>query len=251
MKTEERTSGDRGRVLVVNDEQVIAATLGEFLEGEGYRVAVAEDAERALTIVESFEPEVALCDIQLPGLDGLELLDRLLEIRPETLVIMITAYGTLENAVAAFRKGAHDYLLKPVIFDELLVKLDHWVGYRRLARENRALRRQLHASRGGDSLVGRSEGMSGVKELIRKVAATRSNVLITGESGTGKELVARALHSEGLEPDAPFLAINCAAIPYDLLENQLFGHVKRRVHRGRSRSRRLVHLRRSRHRLSR
>lgn len=216
----------KGRVLVVDDERVIAETLNEFLEGEGYQVAVAEDAETALAIVERFEPEVALCDIQLPGLDGLELLDRLLKIRPETLVVMITAYGSLENAVDAFRKGAHDYLLKPVVFDELSIKLGRWLGYRRLSVENQVLRRQLHESAATPRMVGRSEAMRAVKTLIAKLAPTRGNVLITGESGTGKELVARALHDQGPEPDAPFLAINCAAIPHDLLENQLFGHIR-------------------------
>jgi DNA-binding NtrC family response regulator len=216
----------RGRVLIVDDEEVLAATLQEFLQGEGYEVAVAGDAPSALALAERFEPEVALCDVQLPGLDGLELLDRLLQVRPETLVVMITAFATVENAVAAFRRGAHDYLMKPVILDELLAKIDRLTGYRGLLLENQALRRQLHGEAGAELLVGRSAAMKAVKTLIRKVGPTRSNVLITGESGTGKELVARALHALGPEPDAAFLAINAAAIPYDLLENQLFGHVR-------------------------
>ena len=139
---------------------------------------------------------------------------------------MITAYATVENAVAAFRRGAHDYLMKPVIFDELLAKIDRLIGYRRLLLENQALRRQLHARGDLDALVGPGPAMQAVKTLIRKVGPTRSNVLITGESGTGKELVARALHALGPAPDDVFLAINCAAIPHDLLENQLFGHVR-------------------------
>src|SRR5205085_631515 len=188
---------------------------------EGYEVASAHDAESALALVERLEPDLALCDVQLPGLDGLGLLDRLLEVRPETLVVMITAYATVENAVAAFRRGAHDYLMKPVIFDELLAKVGRLTGYRRLLQENQALRRQLHGPDRPDTLVGRSAGVRAVKTLIRKVGPTRSNVLITGESGTGKELVARALHAQGAEPDAPFLAVNAAAIPHDLLENQL------------------------------
>jgi DNA-binding NtrC family response regulator len=216
----------RGRVLVVDDEEVIAATLQEFLASEGFEVAVAADASTALAVAGLFEPDVALCDIQLPGLDGLELLDRLLQIRPETLVLMITAYATVENAVAAFRRGAQDYLMKPVIFDELLAKLDRLMGVRRLMLENQALRRQLHAATGPETLVGQTASMRHVKTLIRKVGPTRSNVLITGESGTGKEVVARALHAQGSEPDSSFLAVNCAAIPHDLLENQLFGHVR-------------------------
>jgi DNA-binding NtrC family response regulator len=216
----------RGRILVVDDEEVIAATLEEFLAGEGYEVAVAHEAQSALRLVERFEPEIALCDVQLPGIDGLGLLDRLLRIRPETLVLMITAYATVETAVAAFRRGAQDYLMKPVIFDELLAKLEHLLGYRRLLLENQALRRQLHAPGDAAPMVGQSAAMRTIHTLVRKVAPTRSNVLITGESGTGKELVARALHAQSADSDSAFLAVNGAAIPQDLLENQLFGHVR-------------------------
>jgi len=220
------TPASRGRILVVDDEDVLAQTLREFLEGEGFAAAVAADAPAALELAARFEPDVVLCDVQLPGMDGVELLDRLLKVRPETMAVMITAYATVENAVAAFRRGAQDYLMKPVMFDELLAKLDRLMGVRRLVLENQALRRQLHAPQGVEALIGRGAAMAAVKALIGKVGPTRSNVLITGESGTGKELVARALHAPGPEAEAPFLAINCAAIPNDLLENQLFGHVR-------------------------
>lgn len=214
------------RVLIVDDEQVLAETLREFLQGEGYDVAVANDSASAIALVERFEPDLALCDVQLPGADGLDTLDRMLHLRPETLVVMITAFATVENAVAAFRRGAHDYLMKPVILEELLLKVDRLARYRSLLLENQALRRQLHGEADCESLVGRSPAMKAVKSLIRKVGPARSNVLITGESGTGKELVARALHSLGPEPDSAYLAVNAAAIPHDLLENQLFGHVR-------------------------
>ena len=216
----------RGRILIVDDEEVLAATLQEFLQGEGFEVGTARDAASALELAQRLEPDLALCDVQLPGADGLELLDRLLGVRPETLVVMITAFATVENAVAAFRRGAHDYLMKPVLFDELLAKIDRLLSYRRLLLENQALRRQLHAQADPDALVGQGPALRAVKALIRKVGPTRSNVLITGESGTGKELVARALHALGPVPDSAFLAINAAAIPHDLLENQLFGHVR-------------------------
>jgi DNA-binding NtrC family response regulator len=221
-----RPRSTKGRVLVVDDEEVIASTLQEFLQGEGYEVAVASDAPSALASIEKFEPDLALCDVQLPGSDGLELLEKLLRLRPELLVLIITAYATVESAVAAFRKGAHDYLMKPVIFDELLTKLDRLIRFRHLTLENHALRKQLHAPVDIETLVGESPPMREVKTLIRKLGSTRSNILITGESGTGKELVARALHAQGVDPDTPFLAINCAAIPHELLENQLFGHVR-------------------------
>ena len=139
---------------------------------------------------------------------------------------MITAFATVENAVAAFQRSAHDYLMKPVLFDDLLVRIDRLIRMRRLLKENQALRRQLHAQGEPAALVGESQPSQLVKELIRKVASSRTTVLVTGETGTGKELVAHALHAAGSAPDAALLAINCAAIPHELLENQLFGHVR-------------------------
>jgi DNA-binding NtrC family response regulator len=222
----EHSTARRGRILIVDDEEVISGTLHEFLQGEQFEVATASDMPGALALVESFGPDVVLCDVQLPGGDGLTVLERSLRIRPETLFIMITAYATVENAVAAFRRGAQDYLMKPVLFEDLLAKLDRLIAYRRLLMENQALRRQLHPQGDLDALVGESPPMQAVKTLIRKVGPTRSTVLITGESGTGKELVAHALHAAGPDPHGLFLAVNCAAIPHDLLENQLFGHVR-------------------------
>jgi DNA-binding NtrC family response regulator len=216
----------RGRILIVDDEEVINLTLREFLQGEQFAVATAADLASALAQVVEFEPDIVLCDVQLPGADGITVLNRALQLRPETLFVMITAYATVENAVAAFQRGAQDYLMKPVLFEDLLAKLDRLMSLRRLLLENQALRRQLHAEGNLDALVGQSPPMRAVKTLIRKVGPTRSTVLITGESGTGKELVARALHTLGPAPDEVFLAVNCAAIPHDLLENQLFGHVR-------------------------
>ena len=179
-----------------------------------------------LAQVEAFEPEIVLCDVQLPGADGITVLNRTLQLRPETLFIMITAYATVESAVAAFRRGAHDYLMKPVLFEDLTARIDRLIRLRRLLRENQALRRQLHAQGDAGRAGGREPRDSAVKTLIRKVAPSRTTVLVTGETGTGKELVARALHAQGPAPEAVFLAVNCAAIPHDLLENQLFGHVR-------------------------
>jgi DNA-binding NtrC family response regulator len=218
--------GSKGRILVIDDEEVLAAMLLEFLRGEGFEACSAGDGRTALTLAQTFEPDIVLCDVQLPGIDGLTLLDRMLAVRPDTLVLMITAYATVENAVAAFHRGAQDYLMKPVIFEELLAKVDRLMDLRLLMRENQALRRQINAPYRDEKLIGDSPPMKAVKSLIARLGPTRSNVLITGESGTGKELVAHALHAQGAEPDSPFLAINCAAIPHDLLENQLFGHVR-------------------------
>src|ERR1017187_5817698 len=219
-------AASRGRILIVDDADVIAATLNEFLLGESFEVAVARDLPSALAQVEAFEPEIVLCDVQLPGADGITVLNRTLQLRPETLFIMITAYATVENAVAAFQRGAHDYLMKPVLFEDLTARIGRLLRYRGLLKENQALRRQLHAQEDAAALVGESPSIKAVKSLIRKVGPRRTTVLVTGETGTGKELVARALHAQGPAPDAAFLAVNCAAIPHDLLENQLFGHVR-------------------------
>ncbi len=216
----------RGRILIVDDEEVIASTLREFLESEGFNVTSAGDLASALVQVEAFEPEIVLCDVQLPGADGITVLNRTLQLRPETLFIMITAYATVESAVAAFQRGAHDYLMKPVLFEDLTARIDRLIRLRRLLRENQALRRQLHAQGDSAALVGDSPSIRVVKTLIGKVAPSRTTVLVTGETGTGKELVARALHAQGPAPEEVFLAVNCAAIPHDLLENQLFGHVR-------------------------
>ncbi|MBI1324296.1 response regulator [bacterium] len=218
-------------VRIVDDEQVLADTLAEFLTAEGHEVRVAYDAASALRKLAEFETEVVLCDIQLPGTSGLELLRKLRKQAPEAAVIMITAYATVDSAVEAFRHGATDYLIKPVLFDDLTARLSRISAGRALSIENQSLRRKLtrqmqSASGGIETIVGNSAAISAVKAWIVRVAPTRSNVLVTGESGTGKELAARAIHDLGSNPEAPFLPINCAAIPPDLLENQLFGHVR-------------------------
>jgi DNA-binding NtrC family response regulator len=213
-------------VLVVDDEELIRATLAEYLTQEGFAVTACGTAEEALRCAsEQFFP-VALCDVQLPDLDGLELLDRLLTISPETSVLLITAYGTLESAVTAFQRGAQDYLLKPLLLEEVLGKIRRLLAIRALTLENQWLRRELHREDQSELVLGRSLAMEQVAEMVRKVARSRSTVLITGESGTGKELVARAIHTQGSDACERFLPVNCAAIPSELLENQLFGHRK-------------------------
>jgi DNA-binding NtrC family response regulator len=218
------------RVLIVDDEPIIRDTLAEYLGGEGFAVTACGRGEEALELAGARRFDVALCDVQLPDLDGIEVLERLLKISPDTFVLLITAYATVENAVEAFQRGAHDYLMKPILLDEVLSKLRRLLGYRELYLENQWLRRELNRNHEQDEIRGRSAAMQRVLEMVRKVAPTRSTVLITGESGTGKELVARAIHQQaggGRESGGTrFLAVNCAAIPNDLLENQLFGHRK-------------------------
>jgi len=213
-------------ILVVDDEPIIRDSLAEFLEQEGFAVVACGSAEDALRATAARSFDIALCDVQLPGIDGLELLDRLLKISPQTLVLLITAYGTVESAVLAFQRGAHDYLMKPIILAEVLGKIRRLLDYRDLSLENQWLRRELNRVVEPEPIIGKSQAMLRVFDMIRKVAPTRSTVLLAGESGTGKELVARAIHRHGLNPDARFVAVNCAAIPADLLENQLFGHRK-------------------------
>jgi DNA-binding NtrC family response regulator len=220
----------------VDDELLIRDTLAEYLGQEGFAVVTSASAEEALEHIGEQRFDIVLCDMHLPGMDGLELLDRLQRLSPETFVLLITAYATVENAVEAFQRGAHDYLMKPILLDEVVGKIRRLLAHRALYLENQWLRRELNLSRApeGERIVGTSPGMLQVFEMVRKVAPTRSTVLIVGESGTGKELIARAIHDgaraedEARAPSAGgrFVALNCAAIPYDLLESQLFGHRK-------------------------
>jgi DNA-binding NtrC family response regulator len=211
-------------ILVIDDEALIRDTLAEFLTQEGFVVESCASGEQALARAAEQQFDVAICDVQLPGINGLELLNRLLKLSPQTFVLLITAYATVENAVQAFQSGAHDYLMKPIILDEVLGKLRRMMRFRELFQENQDLRRELNRDYDPDHIIGRGSAMQHVFEMVRKVAPTRSTVLLTGESGTGKELVARAIHRQSGAGDARFVAVNCAAIPNDLLENQLFGH---------------------------
>src|SRR5262249_34511807 len=155
-------------------------------------VTVAGAAEEALALAQQTRFDLALCDIQLPGIDGVELLDRLLKVSPDTFVILITAYGTVETAVAAFQRGAHDYLMKPILLDEVLAKIRRLLEYRQLHLDNQWLRRELNREAEAEMIVGKSPAMQRVFEMVRKVAPTPSTVLLAGESGTGKEVIARA-----------------------------------------------------------
>jgi DNA-binding NtrC family response regulator len=211
-------------ILIVDDEPIIRESLAEVLTQEGFAVTTCGSAEEGLGRARQARFDIALCDVQLPGMDGLELLDRLLKISPETLVLLITAYGTVENAVAAFQRGAHDYLMKPILLDEVLAKVRWLLDYRALAQDNQWLRRELNRAAEADFIVGHSREMQRVMHIVHKVAPTPSTVLLAGESGTGKEVLARAIHHLANNADERFIAVNCAAIPHDLLENQLFGH---------------------------
>lgn len=210
-------------VLIVEDEEIIRTTLREFLSGEGYAVAVADTVSGALAQARRHDFEVAICDVQLPDGDGLDVLRRLQQINVDTFVLVITAYATVENAVEAFKAGAFDYLVKPVIFEDLHNKLQRLFRYRELFLENRSLRRELARRDDFDEIIGSSKPLAELQETVRKIALTNSNVLLVGETGTGKELFARAIHAAGPKSAEKFLAVNCATRPAELLESQLFG----------------------------
>ena len=214
------------RVLIVEDEDIIRTTLSEFLTGEGFETETAGTVGHAIAKAKAGDFQVAICDVQLPDGDGLVLLRRLQQLHPQLFVLIITAYATVENAVEAFKAGAYDYLVKPVIFDDLLHKLNRLFNYRDLYLENLALRRELARTEPLDELVGSSAALAEVQSTIRKVAATNSNVLLEGETGTGKELFARAIHRAGPRRNEKFLAVNCGTAPVELLESELFGDRK-------------------------
>jgi DNA-binding NtrC family response regulator len=211
-------------ILIVDDEEIIRESLSFILKKEGYMVREAPNGRIALDLVRKESFDVVFTDLEMPEMKGIELLENISQISPQTLVVIITAYGSIDTAIAALRKGAVDYILKPVEFDELLVKLRRLLIDRRLALENQVLRRELNRRYDFEAIVGRSEAMQAVFETIKKVAATDGTVLISGKSGTGKELVARAIHFNSKRRDGPFIPVNCGAIVENLFESELFGH---------------------------
>jgi DNA-binding NtrC family response regulator len=213
-------------ILLIDDEDLFREDLASLLREEGFVCRTARDGETGLRLAQEEEPDVVLCDLMMPGLDGVEVTDRLATLCPGAPVILVTAFGNLESAVDGFRKGAVDYLLKPLVLDDLLRKIRRCVEERRLRQEVRYLRRTVAEAGAGTAIIGDSPAMREVKELIRKVAPAESTVLTTGESGTGKELVARALHEGRGGSERPFVPVNCAALPKDLFESELFGHVR-------------------------
>ncbi len=213
-------------ILVADDEPGVRESLGEVLRDAGYAVQTAADGAAALAALERDDFAVVITDLRMPGADGLAVLRRAREISPQTLVVVMTAHGSVETAVEALRAGATDYLLKPVVFDDLLAKVAHLLEYRQLVWQAQMLRREVEARYDFEGLIGTGPAMREVFELIKKVAPTQSTVLVTGESGTGKEVVARAIHHFSEVAQRIFLPVNCAAIPENLLESQLFGHVR-------------------------
>jgi two-component system response regulator HydG len=215
------------RVLVVDDEPQMRRILERILAGPRYQVSTAEDGEQGLTLLLSTAPDVALVDIRMPKLNGLDLLSRVKESGVESEIIMMTGHGTVEEAVAAVKLGAYHFLKKPFEDNDVVaITVAQAVEHRRLSLRTRRLEQRLEAQERFGELLGTSPKMMEVYRLIEGVATTTSTVLITGESGTGKELVARAIHQTSARADKPFVPVNCAAIPKDLVESELFGHVR-------------------------
>jgi DNA-binding NtrC family response regulator len=216
----------RPLVLIVEDEEILRSILRRLLEDAGYSVATADSAEAALEIFTTSAIAVTLTDIRMAGMDGLALLDQIKAVDSEALVIIMTAFSSVDSAIAALRKGAYDYITKPFVNEDLLQTVKNALRQHELFSENRALRRELDKKYSFAEIIGTSEALQSVFRLVEKVAATNTSILIQGESGTGKELIARAIHHHSPRAAKPFLAVNCGALPESLLESELFGHTK-------------------------
>ena len=217
---------DREKILVVDDEINIAGGICEALGKEGYRTSSASNGLKALEAVREDFFHLIIADMRMPGMSGLELLRQVKRESPETMVIMLTAYGTIETAVRAMREGAYDYLSKPIDIKRLRILVEKALEKQRLILENQILRRKLEGRTRFDKIVGKSEKIREIYRLVERVADTKSTILIQGESGTGKELIALAIHEHSSRCHRPFITLNCAALPENLLESELFGHEK-------------------------
>src|SRR6478672_3109212 len=216
-----------GSILVIDDEEIMREILDALLTRQGYGVRLAENAAQGLELARTMSFDAAVVDMMMPGMDGIRALDEIKKLDDDLPVLMITAFASVENAIAAMKRGAYDYITKPFKNDEVLVVLRNALSQRRLVAENRALRQNLQAraNRFGE-IVGRSSRLRQVFDLIIQAAPSRATILINGESGTGKELVARSLHQNSARSDRAFITVNSGNLPPDLLESNLFGHVK-------------------------
>jgi len=214
------------KLLVVDDEAIVRESLRDWLSDVGHQVLTAENGSQALEIIEKEKPGIVIADLVMPGMDGIELLNRAKEISPTIEVIIITAYGSIPTAITAMREGAYDYIEKPFCPERAELLIEKLVEHQRLLEENISLHRRLEERYRFENIIAKSPKMQQVIEVIKVVAKSNATVLITGETGTGKELVARATHSQSYRKDKPFVAVSCAALPESLLESELFGHEK-------------------------
>ncbi len=214
------------KILVIDDDPSLRRVMEYNLQQEGYEVSVAASGEKGLGMFDQLMPALVITDMKMPGIDGLDVLRHIRQRSPETLVIIITAFGEVDRAVEAMKAGAYDYIQKPFSRDSLKLTVSKALQYSGVIEENRRLKSQLDEKAGFRNMIGTSNEMQKVFDVINKVADTEAAVLITGESGTGKELVARAIHAQSSRRNAPFVAINCSAIPRELIESELFGYTK-------------------------
>lgn len=216
----------KARILVVDDEESIREFLEIMLKKEGYEVTLAEDGQKAKDLLGKKTFDMIISDLQMPHVTGIELLKHVKDTYPDVVFMLITAFGTTETAVEAMKMGAYDYLTKPFKIDEVRLNIQNALRSRNLEVENRSLKKELVKEYSFQNMVGNSPAMHSIFDLVKRVAQTPTNVLITGESGTGKEVVAKAIHYNGPLKDKPFVTVNCGAIPENLMESEMFGHKK-------------------------
>ena len=213
-------------ILIADDEEQIREPLSFVLNKEGYNCKTVNDGSNAIKALQEDNYDILITDIKMPGMNGVEVLEKSREISPETIVILITAYGSVETAIQALRKGAADYFLKPLDFDEVLVRLKNLIRNKELFRFNKILRKQINTNYNFENIIGKSSVMKKIFEMVKQVSEVSTNILITGATGTGKELIARAIHNNGNKKDKPFIPVNCGAIPDNLYESEFFGYKK-------------------------
>lgn len=210
------------KILVIDDERAIRNSLKDILSDEGYDVDVAEDGSAALDMVGKERYNVIFCDIKMPNMDGIEFLDKAIKEGIDSAIIMISGHGDIDTAVECIRKGAYDFIQKPLDLNRILITLKNATERTNLVKETKALKKKVY----GQEMIGESEAIGHIKDMIAKVAPTDARVLITGPNGSGKELVARSLHQQSERSAMPYIEVNCAAIPSELIESELFGHEK-------------------------
>ena len=216
----------KARILVVDDEESIREFLDIMLRKEGYEVTLAEDGQKAIDILAKKSVDMVISDLQMPNVTGIELLKKVRDQYPDLLFMMITAFGTTDTAVEAMKLGAYDYITKPFKIDEVRLNIQNALRSQNLEFENRNLKKELKKEYSFQNLVGNSDAMHRIYDLIKRVAQAPTNVMVTGESGTGKEMIAKAIHFNGPLKDKPFVTVNCGAIPESLMESEMFGHKK-------------------------
>ncbi|MGB6411426.1 MAG: sigma-54 dependent transcriptional regulator, partial [Candidatus Deferrimicrobiaceae bacterium] len=213
-------------ILIVDDEEIVRESLANWLEEDGYEVEAVENGARALERLPAKDWNLAMVDLKMPGMDGIQLMDEIRKVRPDTIVIIMTAYATVDTAVQAMKKGAYDYIVKPFNPEDLSITIRKIIEHQKLVKENLYLRKELKKQYRLHDMVSKNHKMIEIFELIKTVAKSSSTVLVQGESGTGKELLSRAIHMESPRRDAPFVTVSCAALSESLLESELFGHEK-------------------------